>query len=437
MTLTGTRNYVGFGFGAIQAGLFLYEAYQSGNFQRLTVAEVVPQVVDSIRQAEGIFALNIAEADHIERVQVGPIQIENPATATDRQRLIEAIAEADEIGTAVPSVNYYVSEGSASLHRVLADGLRLKAATGKARAVIYTAENNNHAAEILKAQVMDAIPEAERPAVQDKVRFLNTVIGKMSGVITDVEEIRAQELAQVTSGSSRAYLVEAFNRIQVSRVDFQGERFDRGITVFEEKLDLLPFEEAKLYGHNAVHALAAYLGAMRNIRWIADLANLPGAIAFMKGALIEESGAALLHKYDGRDVLFTPAQYNAYADTLLDRMMNPFLRDTVERIGRDPQRKLGWDDRLIGTMRLITGENIMPYRYAFGTAAALVAIDPSILNSGGKAEEILYPIWSGTTIEEIKRRQILELVESGFKSLRRWVAEDYPNLDDFYHSLKH
>lgn len=150
------------------SSFFLYEAYQSGNFQRLTVAEVVPQVVDSIRLAEGIFALNIAEANHIERVQVGPIQIENPATATDRQRLIEAIARANEIGTAVPSVNYYVSEGSASLHRVLADGLRLKTATGKPRAVIYTAENNNHAAEILKARVMEEIPEAEQPPFRIK-----------------------------------------------------------------------------------------------------------------------------------------------------------------------------------------------------------------------------------------------------------------------------
>ena len=31
--------FVGFGFGAIQAGLFLYEAYRSGNFGRLVVAE--------------------------------------------------------------------------------------------------------------------------------------------------------------------------------------------------------------------------------------------------------------------------------------------------------------------------------------------------------------------------------------------------------------
>ena len=45
MALTGDRTYVGFGFGAIQSGLFLYEAYRSGKFQRLVVAEVIPEVV--------------------------------------------------------------------------------------------------------------------------------------------------------------------------------------------------------------------------------------------------------------------------------------------------------------------------------------------------------------------------------------------------------
>ena len=33
------KSFVGFGFGAIQAGLFLYEAHASGQFDRFVVAE--------------------------------------------------------------------------------------------------------------------------------------------------------------------------------------------------------------------------------------------------------------------------------------------------------------------------------------------------------------------------------------------------------------
>ena len=50
MALTGGRTFVGFGFGAIQAGLFLYEALRSGNFGRLVVGEVLPDVVDTVRR---------------------------------------------------------------------------------------------------------------------------------------------------------------------------------------------------------------------------------------------------------------------------------------------------------------------------------------------------------------------------------------------------
>ena len=127
MALEGTRTFVGFGFGPIQAGLFLYEAFCSGAFRRLVVAEIVPEVVAAVRRADGYFSLNIAHADHIEHFQAGPVEILNPAVESDRAQLVEAIAEAQEIRTALPSVTIYVTDSPASVHRILADGLSKKA----------------------------------------------------------------------------------------------------------------------------------------------------------------------------------------------------------------------------------------------------------------------------------------------------------------------
>lgn len=45
------RTFVGIGFGPIQSGLFLLEAHRSGNFDRLVVAEIVPEIVDAVRWA--------------------------------------------------------------------------------------------------------------------------------------------------------------------------------------------------------------------------------------------------------------------------------------------------------------------------------------------------------------------------------------------------
>ena len=53
MALTGHRTFVGFGFGAIQAGLFCYEAFRSGGFARLVVGEVATDVVDALRRDAG------------------------------------------------------------------------------------------------------------------------------------------------------------------------------------------------------------------------------------------------------------------------------------------------------------------------------------------------------------------------------------------------
>ncbi len=339
MSLTGQRSFVGFGFGAIQAGLFLYEAYQSAAFGRLTVAEVLPQVVADVRATGGLYTVNIAHMDRITPVQVGPVAAENPAVEEDRARLIDAVAAADEIATAVPSVRYYAGAGPESLHRILAEGLRRKAAAGRPRAVVYAAENTNNAAALLAEQVFTLVPEQERDAVSAHVRFVDTVIGKMCGV-HDVTV--ATDLAPLTPGSGRAILVEAFNRILISRVDFGGGvPFRRGIAVFEEKADLLPFEESKLYGHNAVHALAAYIAMLRGVEYVAELRDLPGMMALLRGALVDESGAALLHKYGGIDPYFTPEGYAAAADDLLARIVNPYLRDTAARIGRDPARQVG------------------------------------------------------------------------------------------------
>lgn len=433
MALTGTRTYVGFGFGAIQAGLFLYEAFRSNAFRRLVVAEVIPEVVAEVRHTEGHYTVNIAHSNRVEHARIGPIGIQDPALGSDRECLIEAIAEAHEIGTAIPSVSYYSSDGPGSLHRILAEGLRAKAARRGPRAVVYAAENHNHAAEILESSVMSEIPESERDQVGSRVRFLNTVIGKMSGVITDLEEIESQRLAAITPEAGRAFLVEAFNRILISRIEFEPTQeeplFRRGIQVFEEKGDLLPFEEAKLYGHNATHALAAYLGAIRGVERISDLRAIPGALPFLRAAFIEESGQALIRKYAGLDPLFTREGYTAYAEDLLERMTNPYLRDSVERVGRDPQRKLGWDDRLIGTMRLALSHGIQPWRYATGAAAALATVDPSIVGADGDTHSWLRTLWREASPDEHEQERVLALIEAGQRRLMRWQESGFQNLE--------
>lgn len=346
-----SRTFIGFGFGAIQSGLFLFEAFKSGNFDRLVVAEVMPEVVNAIRKNDG-YSINVASASGIEPHRFQGLEIYNPAVSKDWKKLVEAIAEADEIATALPSVDFY-DRGETSVAKLLREGFAKK----QNQAVVYTGENNNHAAEILEKTV----------GTYSNVQFLNTVIGKMSGIVTDPQQISADNLEPMTPSSARAFLVEQFNRILITKITLPG--FRRGIDVFEEKSDLFPFEEAKLYGHNATHALLGYLANERGCLFMSDAPKELRTLAHT--AFLEESGAALIKKYAGIDPLFTPEGFKTYVDDLMERMMNPYLRDQVERVIRDPRRKLGWNDRLIGTIRLCHAQGVQAKRFSKGTKAAL------------------------------------------------------------------
>jgi len=423
--MTG-RTYVGFGLGAIQSGLFLYEAFQSKGYERLVIAEVMPDIVRSVRENGGYITVNIALSHAIQSSRIGRIEILNPLDDSDRQELIKAIAEAQEIGTAVPGTQFYCSPGPESLCRILAAGLQSKRRNPGPGVIIYTAENNNRAAEILEELVFAEIPGAEQPSICRSARFVNTVIGKMSGVVRDAGDIEALKLITITPDSDRAFLVEAFNHILISKIS-PGEgpeefAFSRGMTTFIEKNDLLPFEEAKLFGHNATHALAAYLGALFGIQRIADFPSLAGAGEFLRQAFIAESGAALIHRYSGIDPLFTPEGYTAYADDLLARMYNPWLNDKIERVGRDVERKLGWDDRLVGTLRLGIAEGITPRRYALGTAAALAFLDHSFLINRVDPANCLLSLWKGKQRDPSEEEKVLALIRDGMSLLRQWYS---------------
>jgi mannitol-1-phosphate 5-dehydrogenase len=208
---------------------------------------------------------------------------------------------------------------------------------------IYTAENNNHAAEILAKEVGGNFTNTH---------YLNTVVGKMSGVVSAAEAAQ-DKLALLVPGSDRGHLVEEFNNIYISSAP--GVNTIKTKHLFP-KTDLFPFEDAKLYGHNAIHFLLGMFGKLEGCEFMSQLRGNDKLIAIGRSAFIDESGAALCKKYKEVDELFTEAGFKAYVEDLLVRMTNPFLKDAIARVTRDLPRKLSWDDRSVGAMRLVMSQ---------------------------------------------------------------------------------
>ncbi len=129
--------------------------------------------------------------------------------------------------------------------------------------------------------------------------------------------------------------------------------------------DLGPYIERKLFTVNTGHATIAYLGFLQGATTIADAIAIASVRAGAERALGETS-AALIAKH-GLD----PQMMRAYRAKILERFTNPYLRDEVTRVGREPLRKLGRHDRFIGPAAELAETGTTPVALLNGVAAAL------------------------------------------------------------------
>jgi mannitol-1-phosphate 5-dehydrogenase len=403
--------FVGFGFGPIQTGLMLREAQASGNFSRYVIAEVDQALVDAVRGAGNAVTVNFAGRAGITAETLRGVELLNPGVPADRAAIVSAVRESAEMATAIPSVSYYAAGGEGAIASVLA------AAVGPDRhRIVYTAENNNYAAETLREEIEKRAPRGRETL--STLQVLNTVIGKMSGVISSPGEMERLGLSPLVPGFGKCVLVEEFNRILVTRVTLPG--FRRGITVFEEKDDLLPFEEAKLFGHNAIHALLGSMARLRGYDVMSRIRDDEELLALGRRAFLQESGTPLVARHRGTgDPLFTPEGFRGYAEDLLERITNPWLHDKVDRIIRDPQRKLGWDDRFFGTIRLALGAGIRPECVALGAAATTLYAMETAPGAAGSPRAFLSKLW-GEAANGDERERCLSLVEAAVPRLSGW-----------------
>jgi mannitol-1-phosphate 5-dehydrogenase len=123
--------------------------------------------------------------------------------------------------------------------------------------------------------------------------------------------------------------------------------------------------ERKLYTYNAANAAIAYAGYLKGYALLADAANDPQILALARG-VCAEAGAALVRRHG-----FDPDEQRSFAEGCLAKYQNRAIVDPVERNARDPLRKLGRHDRLVGPACLCLEFGIAPEHLATAIAAAL------------------------------------------------------------------
>jgi mannitol-1-phosphate 5-dehydrogenase len=126
-------------------------------------------------------------------------------------------------------------------------------------------------------------------------------------------------------------------------------------------------------------------------------------------AFLEESGRALCHRHSGVDPLFTQRGWTEYVDNLMQRMVNPYLQDRVDRVIRDPRRKLAWNDRFIVTMRLAIEQGIDPRCYAIGAAAAVELLQRE--QPANSIQSLLTNLWQTDGASAEDRNAIIQRID--------------------------
>lgn len=374
------KTAVQFGAGNIGRG-FMGQLFFEAGYATVFV-EAHRDLVDRLNSA-GQYPLRLLDAYSKREIDmtIGGI---SAVAVDDIDRVARCIEEADVISTAVGVKNLR------SVAPVLAEGIRRRlqgggaADTGAKPVDVYLCENILDAPGQLREAVYENLSEEEQARADELVGFVGTTVARMVPVV-DPALREANPLLVVADSYHHLPFDGRANRAEPP-----------GIEGLHPVANFKAEVERKLFVYNLGHAALAYLGNLKRYTCVHETMADEEFYAVFSGAL-DESSEALLDLY--RDDLDVEHHQSLRRDIDV-RYGNPLLKDTIARVGRDPIRKLGPHDRLIGSLNLCLGQGVYPKRIAAVCAAALYYDDPRD-EEAGRLQRMIAEHGAAGVVEEI------------------------------------
>ena len=220
---------------------------------------------------------------------------------------------------------------------------------------VVACENGVRATSRLKASVYEALDAPTAAWAERTVGFADCSVDRI------VPPVAFPEPLDVAA--------EAFHEWNVERSAWVGEPPQLSGMHLTDELEA--HIERKLFTLNTGHCATAYLGHLKGYVTIAEALADERIFGLVRGAM-RQSGEALIRKFG-----FGRAQHAAYIDSVLRRFRNPWLRDTVARVGHDPARKLSAPLYFSYPITLAAGYGLAVDKLALAAAAALRFDDPA------------------------------------------------------------
>lgn len=387
-----------FGAGSVGRG-FIGQLFSEAGMHVLFV-DVAPDIVHGINRDYAYPHITVSAAGR----EVRTIGNVSACFSSDEKRVIEAISSAEIIATSVGASVLPIIAG------VLARGLRTRFAhvpnlpsttVPACRPVnILLCENLHDASHVMRRLLLAQLGNDATEWLDAQVGLLETSIGRMIPIPS--EELRSIHPAAVC--------VEPYRFLPYDAAAVKGVLPQVPGLIGDHTVSFSFYAERKLYIHNMGHCLCAFLGALRDVEFIADAIALPEIRYFVRAAMME-SAIALSIAYKA-----SLGSLVAHIDDLLLRFDNAALKDTVARVGRDPIRKLAPGDRFFGAILLARGVNVPHVHLLFGAALGLhrVCMDENLSRLASLA--VLAPE-SMSTEEELSGTASMALVRRGLQTV--------------------
>lgn len=330
---------VHFGAGNIGRG-FLGQLYSQSGWK--TVFVDVDDVVLDALNIRGGYQIHIVDRESY------IIDVENvrAVRGTDTNTVAEELKQADLVSTAV---------GQNVLKAIappLAAGITLRAEGGKPLNILLC-ENMLNAAQTMRSYLDEFVPDHASRYLEEKVGLIETVISRMVPITPP--EKREEDPLYIA--------VEDFSILPFDAKAFVGPYPD--IKGLQPTHDLAAYTEKKLFIHNGAHYLLALWGHEKGYEFVWQSAE-DKEIVDRTIAAIRPVAKALAIKYEwGADEVLN------YLQNIIQRTQNRGLGDTVSRVARDPARKLGRRDRLVGAALLALQFGFEPEGLVEGIVSAL------------------------------------------------------------------
>ena len=325
-------------FGAGNIGRGFIGAVLSEAGYHVVFADVNMEVIDRINK-DGAYTV------HIMDVESRDVRISNiSGVDSGGGEIVDEIVRAEIITTAVglrilPFIAPAIAKGIAA---------RRAAGVGEPLNVI-ACENGIRATSQLREEVYKHLSAEEAAWCDAHVGFADCSVDRI------VPPVRSENPIDV--------VVENFYEWNVEEKSFVGGApHIEGMNLAD---NLLAYIERKLFTLNTGHAITAYLGRMKGLATIDESIADPSIFAIVKEAM-QQSGQALVEKFGfDRDAHFK------YIDKIIGRFKDPYLKDDVTRVGREPLRKLSSTDRLGKPMMTAREYGLPCDKLLLGIGAAL------------------------------------------------------------------